>query len=129
MVAAAQPGDMILTLGAGSVSQLGPMILAKLAGTDAIASVASVCRNTTDLPGPASPAPSETCDHKTAVADNDFSPRPSNLDKGSDMASEKAMYWLAVGVLAFGVANGFVNDTGMARSPADGSIIDGTAGL
>ena len=30
VVAAAQPGDMILTLGAGSVSQLGPMTLAKL---------------------------------------------------------------------------------------------------
>jgi UDP-N-acetylmuramate--alanine ligase len=30
VAAAAQPGDMILTLGAGSVSQLGPMILAKL---------------------------------------------------------------------------------------------------
>jgi len=30
VVAAAQPGDMILTLGAGSVSQLGPMILEKL---------------------------------------------------------------------------------------------------
>jgi len=29
-VAAAQAGDMILTLGAGSVSQLGPMILEKL---------------------------------------------------------------------------------------------------
>ncbi len=29
-VAAAQPGDMILTLGAGSVSQLGPVILEKL---------------------------------------------------------------------------------------------------
>jgi UDP-N-acetylmuramate--alanine ligase len=29
-VAAAQPGDMILTLGAGSISQLGPMILTKL---------------------------------------------------------------------------------------------------
>ena len=29
-VAAAGPGDMILTLGAGSVSQLGPMVLAKL---------------------------------------------------------------------------------------------------
>jgi UDP-N-acetylmuramate--alanine ligase len=29
-VAAAEPGDMILTLGAGSVSQLGPMILEKL---------------------------------------------------------------------------------------------------
>jgi UDP-N-acetylmuramate--alanine ligase len=28
--AAAQPGDMILTLGAGSVSQLGQMILEKL---------------------------------------------------------------------------------------------------
>ena len=31
--AAAQPGDMILTLGAGSVSQLGPMVLEKLAKT------------------------------------------------------------------------------------------------
>jgi UDP-N-acetylmuramate--alanine ligase len=30
VVAATQPGDMILTLGAGSVSQLGPMILEKL---------------------------------------------------------------------------------------------------
>ena len=30
VVAQAQPGDMILTLGAGSVSQLGPMILEKL---------------------------------------------------------------------------------------------------
>jgi UDP-N-acetylmuramate--alanine ligase len=30
-VAAAHEGDMILTLGAGSVSQLGPMILAQLA--------------------------------------------------------------------------------------------------
>jgi UDP-N-acetylmuramate--alanine ligase len=29
-VSAAQPGDMILTLGAGSVSQLGPMLLEKL---------------------------------------------------------------------------------------------------
>ena len=28
--AAAQPGDMVLTLGAGSVSQLGPMILEQL---------------------------------------------------------------------------------------------------
>src|SRR5207245_6940023 len=30
VVALAQPGDMILTLGAGSVSQLGPVILDKL---------------------------------------------------------------------------------------------------
>jgi len=30
VAAAAQPGDMVLTLGAGSVSQLGPMILEKL---------------------------------------------------------------------------------------------------
>ena len=29
-ISAAQPGDMILTLGAGSVSQLGPMMLEKL---------------------------------------------------------------------------------------------------
>jgi UDP-N-acetylmuramate--alanine ligase len=35
-VAAAQPGDMILTLGAGSVSQLGPLILAKLQENDAL---------------------------------------------------------------------------------------------
>ncbi len=34
-VASAQPGDMILTLGAGSVSQLGPMILAKLQENEA----------------------------------------------------------------------------------------------
>jgi UDP-N-acetylmuramate--alanine ligase len=34
-VAAAQDGDMILTLGAGSVSQLGPMILEKLASRKA----------------------------------------------------------------------------------------------
>jgi UDP-N-acetylmuramate--alanine ligase len=34
-VAAAQPGDMILTLGAGSVSQLGPMILTKLQENEA----------------------------------------------------------------------------------------------
>jgi UDP-N-acetylmuramate--alanine ligase len=32
VVEAARPGDMILTLGAGSVSQLGPMILEKLRG-------------------------------------------------------------------------------------------------
>ncbi|MGH9544732.1 MAG: UDP-N-acetylmuramate--L-alanine ligase [Terriglobales bacterium] len=38
IVATAQPGDMILTLGAGSVSQLGPMILAKLQGTEAASS-------------------------------------------------------------------------------------------
>ena len=31
-LAAAQDGDMVLTLGAGSVSQLGPMILQKLEG-------------------------------------------------------------------------------------------------
>jgi UDP-N-acetylmuramate--alanine ligase len=36
-VAAAQSGDMILTLGAGSVSQLGPMILAKLQENEAAA--------------------------------------------------------------------------------------------
>ena len=35
VTAAAQPGDMILTLGAGSVSQLGPMILEKLHAKDA----------------------------------------------------------------------------------------------
>jgi UDP-N-acetylmuramate--alanine ligase len=35
VVAAAQPGDMILTLGAGNVSQLGPTILEKLLAKDA----------------------------------------------------------------------------------------------
>jgi len=35
-VAAAEPGDMILTLGAGNVSQLGPLILAKLQENDAL---------------------------------------------------------------------------------------------
>ena len=34
-LSAARPGDMILTLGAGSVSQLGPMILAKLKANEA----------------------------------------------------------------------------------------------
>jgi UDP-N-acetylmuramate--alanine ligase len=38
VAAAAQPGDMILTLGAGSVSQLGPMILAKLQESEAASS-------------------------------------------------------------------------------------------
>ena len=33
VAARAQPGDMVLTLGAGSVSQLGTMILEKLAST------------------------------------------------------------------------------------------------
>jgi UDP-N-acetylmuramate--alanine ligase len=37
---AAQSGDMVLTLGAGSVSQLGPIILEKLQSRDAIASAA-----------------------------------------------------------------------------------------
>jgi len=40
VVATAQPGDMVLTLGAGSVSQLGPMILERLQARDAIASAA-----------------------------------------------------------------------------------------
>jgi UDP-N-acetylmuramate--alanine ligase len=31
--ATAEPGDMVLTLGAGSVSQLGPLILEKLERT------------------------------------------------------------------------------------------------
>jgi UDP-N-acetylmuramate--alanine ligase len=35
VVEAARPGDMILTLGAGSVSQLGPIILEKLRGKNA----------------------------------------------------------------------------------------------
>ena len=39
-VAAAQSGDMVLTLGAGSVSQLGPIILERLQSRDAIASAA-----------------------------------------------------------------------------------------
>jgi UDP-N-acetylmuramate--alanine ligase len=39
---AAQPGDMILTLGAGSVSQLGPMILAKLQENEAVSSRSAV---------------------------------------------------------------------------------------
>jgi len=32
VAAVARPGDMVLTLGAGSVSQLGPMILKALEG-------------------------------------------------------------------------------------------------
>jgi hypothetical protein len=39
------------------------------------------------------------------------------------MASEKAMYWMAVCVLALGVANGFVSEhTGWADRLADGSL-------
>jgi UDP-N-acetylmuramate--alanine ligase len=38
-VTAARPGDMILTLGAGSVSQLGPVILAKLQENEAASPV------------------------------------------------------------------------------------------
>ena len=38
-VAAAQDGDMILTLGAGSVSQLGPMILEKLRQREGAAAI------------------------------------------------------------------------------------------
>ena len=40
VVAAAEEGDMILTLGAGSVSQLGPMILERLQGKEPMAAVA-----------------------------------------------------------------------------------------
>ena len=40
VVAAAEEGDMILTLGAGSVSQLGPMILERLQGKKPMAAVA-----------------------------------------------------------------------------------------
>ncbi|MGH9539044.1 MAG: UDP-N-acetylmuramate--L-alanine ligase, partial [Terriglobales bacterium] len=40
VVAAARPGDMILTLGAGSVSQLGPVILEKLKALETVASAA-----------------------------------------------------------------------------------------
>jgi len=40
VIAAAQEGDMILTLGAGSVSQLGPMILEKLEMRPALTAVA-----------------------------------------------------------------------------------------
>jgi UDP-N-acetylmuramate--alanine ligase len=36
IVAAAEKGDMILTLGAGSVSQLGPMILERLGARDLV---------------------------------------------------------------------------------------------
>ena len=38
-VSSAQEGDMILTLGAGSVSQLGPMILEKLGQRESAASL------------------------------------------------------------------------------------------
>jgi UDP-N-acetylmuramate--alanine ligase len=42
IAAVAQPGDMILTLGAGSVSQLGPMILEKLRAREAVDTPTSV---------------------------------------------------------------------------------------
>jgi UDP-N-acetylmuramate--alanine ligase len=38
VVAAVEPGDMVLTLGAGSVSQLGPMIVEKLGNQESVAS-------------------------------------------------------------------------------------------
>lgn len=38
MARVAEPGDMVLTLGAGSVSQLGPMILEKLGAKEPVAS-------------------------------------------------------------------------------------------
>ncbi|HEY5069582.1 MAG TPA: hypothetical protein VII37_07330, partial [Candidatus Acidoferrum sp.] len=40
VAAIAKPGDMILTLGAGSVGQLAPMILEKLRATNIAASIA-----------------------------------------------------------------------------------------
>ena len=43
----AQPGDMVLTLGAGSVSQLGPMILERLMGRESMAAVGSKTLMTT----------------------------------------------------------------------------------
>jgi UDP-N-acetylmuramate-alanine ligase len=36
LTAKAQEGDMILTLGAGSVSQLGPMVLEKLQSAQSV---------------------------------------------------------------------------------------------
>src|ERR1041385_1136889 len=48
--------------------------------------------------------------HKTPEADNEFSPCPSKTGvRVTAMVSDKAMYWMAVGVLAFGVANGLIN--------------------
>ena len=35
LVARARPGDLVLTLGAGSVTELGPQVLALLGGADA----------------------------------------------------------------------------------------------
>jgi UDP-N-acetylmuramate--alanine ligase len=45
--AEAHPGDMILTLGAGSVSQLGPVILEKLGRRDSVAATSPKTRVTT----------------------------------------------------------------------------------
>jgi UDP-N-acetylmuramate--alanine ligase len=39
VAALAQPGDMVLTLGAGSVSQLGAMLLEKLEGANQLGTV------------------------------------------------------------------------------------------
>jgi len=41
VAALAQPGDMILTLGAGSVSQLGAMIVEKLDGANQLGTVSN----------------------------------------------------------------------------------------
>jgi UDP-N-acetylmuramate--alanine ligase len=46
VAAAAHEGDTILTLGAGSVSQLGPMILEKLQARGVLPSLESVVLNT-----------------------------------------------------------------------------------
>ena len=43
----AQPADIVLTLGAGSVSQLGPMILERLMGRESMAAVGSKTLMTT----------------------------------------------------------------------------------
>jgi UDP-N-acetylmuramate--alanine ligase len=39
VAALAQPGDMVLTLGAGSVSQLGPLLLEKLQSANQLGTV------------------------------------------------------------------------------------------
>ena len=114
-VAAAQPGDMILTLGAGSVSQLGPMILAKLQENEA---------------GSVSTPHCSLSSHKfffifsqNSQADNDFFPGPSNRVKENAMESEKLIYWVTLGVLALATTTGFVTEhRGWSDRLADRSI-------
>ena len=107
---------MILTLGAGSVSQLGPMILGQTAGKRS----------------GFTPAPDGSLGPL-----NFFSVRSQNIaglittfflarligQREIAMESEKTMYWMTLGVLAMAAATGFVSEhRGWSDRLADRSI-------